>query len=351
MAPGIDLTGEFDLDTNPNLVGINYEQVGLSTYHLQVVITDAAEHSATGQVTAISTSVSPAQPTLPLGERQYFTAVPNGTNTSTYSWSIVTNPDGTPAVPDGSKAVIENANTRNASLRPDVEGDYVLQLTVTGGGVSTSSFITVKGATYKGVSTCASCHGPSPQVGLTDMYTPWSQTEHATMAQRGVDGLLSPDYNESCFACHTLGFNQSPLATNGNFYAVQQHIGWPFPTVLQIGNYAAMPTNLQNLANIQCESCHGPGSQHPGADSKSLDVVVCASAIRMASSTIGPASGRWDRTGRTMAICQSPSTKRRMLPVRNAIRRRVLWTGRKGRHRLPRSPGDSPAPAAMIHTT
>ena len=269
VAQGIDLTGQYDLDTNPNLVGINTEQVGLSTYHLQVVISDVAEHSATGDVTAISTSVSPAQPTLPLGERQYFTAVPNGTNASTYSWSIT-------AVPAGSRSVIENPTTRFASLRPDVEGDYVLQLTVTGGGVSTSSYVTVKGATYKGVATCASCHGPSPQVGLTDIYTPWSQTLHATMAQRGIDGLLSPHYNESCFACHTLGYNQAPLATNGNFYAVAKQIGWTFPTVLQIGNYAAMPTNLQNLANIQCESCHGPGSLHPGADSKSLDVTVCA---------------------------------------------------------------------------
>jgi hypothetical protein len=269
VAPGVDLTGQYDLDTNPNLVGINNEQVGLTTYHLQVVISDAAQHSATGDVTAISTSVSPAQPTLPVGERQYFTAVPNGTNASTYSWSVT-------AFPAGSKAVIENAKTRTASLRPDVEGDYVLQLTVTGGGATNSSYVTVKGATYKGVATCASCHGTSPQVGLTDMYTPWSQTEHATMAQRGIDGLLSPYYNESCFACHTLGYNQGPLATNGNFYAVAQQLGWTFPTVLQVGNYAPMPTNLQNLANIQCESCHGPGSQHPGANSKSLDVAVCA---------------------------------------------------------------------------
>jgi len=276
VAPGIDLTGQYDLDTNPNLVGINDEQVGLTTYHLQVVISDAAEHSATGQVTAISTSVSPAQPTLPIGERQYFTAVPNGTNASTYSWIFATNADGSAAVPAGSTAVLENPTTRNASLRPDVEGDYVMQLTVTGGGVSTSSYVTVRGATYKGVATCASCHGTNPQVGLMDMYTPWSQTEHATMAERGIDGLVSSHYNESCFACHTLGYNQDPRATNGNFYAVAQQIGWKFPTVLQVGNYATMPTNLQNLANIQCENCHGPGSQHPGPDSVSLDVAVCA---------------------------------------------------------------------------
>ena len=109
------------------------------------------------------------------------------------------------------------------------------------------------------------------------MVTPWSQTEHASMAQRGVDGVLGSFYNESCFQCHTVGFNQSPAATNNNFYAVQQQVGWTFPTVLKSGNYALMPAQLQGLANIQCENCHGPGSRHPGSPSISLDEKVCAS--------------------------------------------------------------------------
>ena len=37
-----------------------------------------------------------------------------------------------------------------------------------------------------------------------------------------------------------------------------------------------MPAALQNKSNIQCESCHGPGSQHPGPASTSMDVAVCA---------------------------------------------------------------------------
>ena len=266
----VDLEKEFDLATNSNLVNFTSEQVDKSTYHLQVVVADAASHSATGDVTVISTSVSPGQPSIPIGERQYFTAASNGTNASTYSWSINSKPT-------GSTAILENPKTRTPSLRPDVEGDYVLQLTVTGGGQTNSSFVTVRGATYVGVATCASCHGTSPQVGLTDYFTPWRQTLHATMAQRGVDGLLAGDepYNESCFACHTVGYNKSPSATNGNFYAVQQALGWKFPTVLQVGNYAAMPAALQDKANIACESCHGPGSQHPGKESANLDVAVC----------------------------------------------------------------------------
>src|ERR1051325_1099433 len=276
VAPGIDLEKQFDLDTNPNLVGFNSEQVDLTTYHLQVVVSDAAGQSVTGQVTVLSTSVSPAQPTIALGERAYLTAMPNGTNGSTYSWSFALNPDGSPAIPDGSTAVIENPTTRTASLRPDKQGEYVMQLAVTGSGCTSNSVVSLKGASYVGVATCASCHGTSPLVGLDDYYSPWAQTKHSTMAQRGVDGILSPAYNESCLACHSLGNNKAPWAVNGGFDDLQQTLGWMFPTVLQHGNYAAMPDGLKNLANVQCENCHGPGSEHPGAQSKSLDVAVCA---------------------------------------------------------------------------
>ena len=76
----VDLENAYDLATNSNLVHFTTEQVDKSTYNLQVVVSDAAAHSATGNVTVISTSVSPGQPSIPLGERQYLTAAPNGTN-------------------------------------------------------------------------------------------------------------------------------------------------------------------------------------------------------------------------------------------------------------------------------
>src|SRR6185436_1897792 len=41
-----------------------------------------------------------------------------------------------------------------------------------------------------------------------------------------------------------------------------KEVGWTFPTNLVPGNWAAMTNKLKNLSNIQCENCHGAGSQH-----------------------------------------------------------------------------------------
>lgn len=248
-----------DQEAKTMKVGIDTDQMEMSTYHLRVIVADAGSQSKTGTVTVQSTSVSPAQQSIPIGERQYFSRLV----TNTYSWTLV----GKPA---GSTAVLENPTSRTPSLRPDVEGLYTIQDNRSGEQMG------VKGATFVGVQTCAQCHGVTPLVGLNDKLSPWSQTGHATFMQRAVDGLVSPYYNESCLSCHTVGYNKAPLANNNGFDDVQRMLGWTFPSVLQYGNFSTIPSALQNKSNIQCESCHGPGSQHPGPASTSLDVAVCA---------------------------------------------------------------------------
>jgi predicted CXXCH cytochrome family protein len=80
--------------------------------------------------------------------------------------------------------------------------------------------------TYAGAATCVECH--------ETYHTDWSGTRHAGAFNTLVeDGEAD---NPACYPCHTLGFG-SP----SGFLDIE---------------------TTPHLANVQCENCHGPGSQH-----------------------------------------------------------------------------------------
>ena len=112
------------------------------------------------------------------------------------------------------------------------------------------------------MSACQVCHSATP--GIPAMANAWENTAHAHIFSQGIDGLLG-HYSLSCLACHTVGFDTNTNAVNGGFDDVATAYGWTFPAVQTNGNWAAMPADLQNVANIQCENCHGPGSEHVNA--------------------------------------------------------------------------------------
>jgi hypothetical protein len=156
-------------------------------------------------------------------------------------------------------------------FRPDAIGQYTVLATITTTGVNGTNTIgpvttniatTITASTYYGVQVCSACHsgGVLNAPGIFPTYT---NTPHASMFTRAIDGLVSSHYSKSCIQCHTLGYDTNSFAVNGGFDDIATEYGWTFPTVLTNGNWAAMPTPLQNVANIQCENCHGPGSQHP----------------------------------------------------------------------------------------
>ena len=149
-------------------------------------------------------------------------------------------------------------------LRPDVAGQYTVLATVITGTAGTTNFVqNISAATYMGAHVCANCHSGGPQA--PDVYPIWAQTPHASFLTRAIDGLESDHYSKNCISCHTVGYDTNTNAVNGGFDDIAKSLNWTFPSVLTNGNWAKMPLALQRLGNIQCENCHGPGSEHAQA--------------------------------------------------------------------------------------
>jgi hypothetical protein len=186
------------------------------------------------------------------------------TNRPLGSWAALTNsPLGTNVpVFEPSEQLIYQVAGRTL-LRPDLAGQYTVVASISTVSEGTTNLaLTVTAGTYLGVNTCALCHSGGKVA--PDMVPSWQTTAHASIFTKGIDGNLSsgPLYNKSCLPCHTVGYDANTNVANGGFNDVAQHLGWMLPTVITNGNWAAMPPALQNVANVQCESCHGPGSQH-----------------------------------------------------------------------------------------
>lgn len=159
-------------------------------------------------------------------------------------------------------------------LRPDAAGVYMLTVTVdTAKNGSISLPLLVTAGTYVGSSRCTTCHsgGAAPP---WSMGSSWSKTAHATIFKEGIDGVASDHYSASCVACHTVGYDANPAAVNGGFDDVAKDVNWTFPSVQKPGTFDALPAALQNVGNIQCENCHGPGSRHVASGGDSLLISV-----------------------------------------------------------------------------
>lgn len=228
----------------------------------------------------------------------YFVADTTGSGTTAvtmFTWSITTKPS-------GSIATFDTTNRMDAHFKPDVTGQYVVQISVNGG--AKTAVDTILASTYKGSLatglTCGLCH-------ITTK-TDWEATNHASIYKRGITGLLEvlPEngykgaYGTSCAKCHTTGWEST--ADNGNFGFEAKKTGWDTtwykPDVLVANEIFITPNdqarwNLLNTApyttvlataTIGCESCHGAGVDHMNAGGgtaadrkigKSVDAGVC----------------------------------------------------------------------------
>ena len=236
-----------------------------------------------------TTQVSGGLNTVAIGEPLYLevqvdSSIPASQMGGTI-WTLTTKPSGSTATlatsPLGSNVPIAEPSDRlvyqvagRQLLRPDVHGVYVVTATVTAGpnGSATMAQTFIAG-TYVGISACTKCHNG----GLATTVVPtWSTTAHASVFTSVINGTAIAGYTESasCAPCHSVGFDPNNSVNDGGFTALMTQLNWSFPTTGQAGNWASMPSTLQNVANIQCENCHGPGSEHAnyGGDTVAISV-------------------------------------------------------------------------------
>jgi hypothetical protein len=222
---------------------------------------------------------SPGLTTLGVGQPAYLEALVNlavaPATITNVSWTLTVKPVGSLAALTNSPLGMNIPTYKIAdqsfyrvvgrsALWPDMAGQYTVSVTIgttTNGTTNLTQVITA--GTFMGIDTCTLCHSGS--ISVPNKVVPWLNTAHAHMFSTSIDGGSGSYYNRSCIVCHTVGYDTNPRALNGGFDDVAATNGWVFPPVLTNGNWAGIKTNyptMANLANIQCENCHGPGSLH-----------------------------------------------------------------------------------------
>ena len=96
-----------------------------------------------------------------------------------------------------------------------------------GGNHGTSALENATLSPFVGGATCAGCHAAEDQI--------WSKSRHAH-AMATLENK-NQQFDNECIRCHVVGFEK--------------------------GGFQSLITTPQ-FANVQCESCHGPGREHAG---------------------------------------------------------------------------------------
>ncbi|HME06500.1 MAG TPA: multiheme c-type cytochrome [Bryobacteraceae bacterium] len=275
---------------------------------------------ATTEVTGGLTTVGVGQPFYL--EAQIDITVP-ATQIANVAWALTSKPANSKATftesPLGSNVPIYEPSDRlsyqvagRTLLRPDVAGAYSVSATVTtvGNGVASLS-TTLTASTYLGIAACSKCHSNGAPGTPWSMVNSWSTTLHSQIFTASINGQgaivngVPYPYTSACWGCHTVGYDANDTAFNGGFYDIMTQLGWTAPTVLQAGNFAAMPAALQNVSNVQCENCHGPGSTHVAAGgdplliSKSFTSGACSQCHAEAPHHVK--SLEWSNSGHAIA--------------------------------------------------
>jgi hypothetical protein len=217
----------------------------------------------------------------------------------------------TPVVLDTTaEAVIFAPDLAGTYVISFTEGTYVGTVTIHAGeyvgGVLEATELAK--TSFSGMFKCQTCH--------PDEFTAWMETGHYDLFEGGMKGEASSHYASYCISCHVTGYDAN--AVNNGF---DEH-GFVFPDSTALDDTYGSPDSLLGhlfpavwdslfsfypdamvFARIQCESCHGPGSQHmamppPEPDRKiSTSIGTDNCAICHDSGTHHVYPEQWDASG------------------------------------------------------
>ncbi len=221
--------------------------------------------------------------TMPVGQPAYVEVLVNNaipsSDITNVTWTLTVQPPGSAAALEASPLGINVPTYKIADridqngaplfkvagrtmLRPDVVGFYTVGASIrTASNGNTNLTQRITASSYLGVNaSCVLCH--SGGLIAPNRYTNWIETAHAHTFEKAISGVSTDYFAAADLPFRTVGYDGNTNANSGGFDYAATTNGWTFPATLTSNNWSSMPDGLKNLANVQCENCHGPGYQH-----------------------------------------------------------------------------------------
>jgi formate-dependent nitrite reductase cytochrome c552 subunit len=212
--------------------------------------------------------------------------------------------------------LLDSTTSRHVVFTPTASGKYTLTESVSGktldiyagtwvGAIDPAATLAATDSLKPvGDGNCTGCHASGTAL---DKFTPWAQSGHASIFSTNV--IAGGHYGESCFDCHTVGFDKGALNNGvdeqsdyvtmvGAMFPASNH-GAPIPDAGNWDKILGTYPVTAKMTNIQCENCHGPnavtGASHSATATRDA---VKAARVSLDSAVCGRCHGEPARHGR-----------------------------------------------------